>query len=40
MRPPRLSSLARTIPFSQLPSAFDDFIAGQVKGRVVVEIRR
>jgi len=40
MRPQRLSSLARTIPFSQLPSAFDDFIAGRVKGRIVVEIRR
>src|SRR5262249_23716122 len=39
MRPPKLSSLARTIPFSELPSAFDDFIAGRVKGRIVVEIR-
>lgn len=40
MRPPKLSSVARTIPFSELPFAFDDFIAGRVKGRVVVEIQR
>jgi acrylyl-CoA reductase (NADPH) len=38
MRPPQLASMARTIPFDALPSAFDDFIAGRVKGRVVVSI--
>jgi acrylyl-CoA reductase (NADPH) len=39
MRPPKLASMARTIPFAELPSAFDDFIAGRVRGRVVVAIR-
>jgi putative YhdH/YhfP family quinone oxidoreductase len=38
MRPPQLASMARTIPFEALPSAFDDFIASRVKGRVVVGI--
>jgi acrylyl-CoA reductase (NADPH) len=38
MRPPQLKSMARTIPFDQLPSAFDDFITGRVKGRIVVAI--
>jgi putative YhdH/YhfP family quinone oxidoreductase len=38
MRPPRLDAMARTIPFDALPSAFDDFVAARVKGRVVVEI--
>jgi putative YhdH/YhfP family quinone oxidoreductase len=38
MRPPQLASMARTIPFDALPSAFDDFITGRVKGRVVVAI--
>ncbi len=38
MRPPQLASMARTIPFDALPSAFDDFVAGRVKGRVVVKI--
>jgi len=32
MRPPQLASMARTIPFEALPSAFDDFIASRVKG--------
>src|ERR671932_373124 len=36
MRPPQLASMARTIPFDALPSAFDDFITGRIKGRVVV----
>jgi acrylyl-CoA reductase (NADPH) len=38
LRPPQLSTMARTIPFDELPSAFDDFITGRVKGRVVVAI--
>lgn len=38
MRPPKLAAMARTIPFEALPSAFDDFVAGKVTGRVVVEI--
>jgi acrylyl-CoA reductase (NADPH) len=38
MRAPQLESMARTIRFEALPSAFDDFIASKVKGRVVVQI--
>ena len=38
MRPPQLASMARTIPFEALPSAFDDFTSGRIKGRVVVAI--
>jgi putative YhdH/YhfP family quinone oxidoreductase len=38
MRPPQLATMARTIPFEALPSAFDDFIASRVKGRVVVQV--
>ncbi len=38
MRAPQLESIARTIRFEALPSAFDDFIASKVKGRVVVQI--
>jgi len=40
MRPPKLGSMARTIPFAELPSAFEDFVAGRVRGRVVVAIGR
>lgn len=38
MRPGHLADMVRTIPFDQLPSAFDAFIAGKAKGRTVVEI--
>ena len=38
MRPPHLEQMTRTVPFDQLPTAFDDFIAARVKGRLVVEI--
>jgi len=38
MRPPLLKEMARTIPFSELPGAFDDFIAGKVSRRVVVDL--
>ena len=30
--------MARTIPFAQLPSVFDDFINAKVSGRVVVDL--
>jgi hypothetical protein len=30
--------MCRTIPFDKLPSAFDDFIAGKVTRRVVVDL--
>ena len=38
MRPPMLAAIARTIAFDDLPSAFEPFIAGTVRGRVVVRI--
>jgi len=38
MRPPMLKEMARTIAFDQLPTAFDDFIAGKVSRRVVVDM--
>jgi NADPH2:quinone reductase len=30
---------ARTVPFAELPAAFDDYLAGRVVGRAVVRIR-
>lgn len=38
MRPPALKEMARTIPFEQLPSAFDAFIDARVRGRIVVDL--
>ncbi|TMI00120.1 MAG: acryloyl-CoA reductase [Betaproteobacteria bacterium] len=38
MRPPLLKEMCRTIPFSQLPAAFDDFIQGKVNRRIVVDL--
>ncbi len=38
MRPAHLKELARTIPFDELPKAFDDFIAARVRGRTVVDL--
>ena len=38
MCPPRLKEMARTIPFDALPGVFDDFIAGKVSRRVVVDL--
>lgn len=38
MRPPHLSEMTRDIAFADLPGAFDDFIQGRIKGRVVVRI--
>lgn len=38
MRPPDLAHAVRTIPFRDLPGAFDDFIAGRVRGRLVVDL--
>lgn len=38
MRPAQLREIVRTIRFAELPSAFDAFVAGKVKGRTVVEI--
>jgi hypothetical protein len=30
--------MCRTIPFGELPAAFDDFIAGKVTRRIVVDL--
>ncbi len=38
LRPPHLADMTRSIAFDDLPSAFDAFINGRAKGRVVVEI--
>jgi putative YhdH/YhfP family quinone oxidoreductase len=38
MRPKHLAQLTRTIPFDELPKAFDDFIKARVRGRVVVDM--
>jgi len=38
MRPKHLAQLTRTIPFDDLPKAFDDFIKAKVRGRVVVDM--
>ena len=38
LKPPHLASMTRHIPFSDLPGAFDDYIQGRVKGRVVVDM--
>ena len=38
LRPPLLKEMCRTIPFSELPKAFDDFINAKVRGRIVVDL--
>jgi len=38
LRPPLLKEICRTIPFSELPKAFDDFINAKVRGRIVVDL--
>ena len=39
MRPAHLSgAMIRDIAFADLPAAFDDYIAGRARGRVVVRI--
>ena len=38
LRPPLLKEMVRTMAFDQLPGAFDDFIQGRVRGRVVVDL--
>ena len=38
LKPPMLKEIARTIPFDQLPGAFEDFIEGRVRGRTVVDL--
>ena len=38
LRPAHLKDMTRTIPFDDLPKAFDAFIKGAAKGRVVVDM--
>jgi putative YhdH/YhfP family quinone oxidoreductase len=38
MRPRHLAQFARTIPFDELPGAFEDFVAARVRGRIVVDM--
>jgi putative YhdH/YhfP family quinone oxidoreductase len=38
MKPLLLKEMCRTVPFAQLPTVFDDFIAGKVTRRVVVDL--
>ena len=38
MKPPLLKEMARTIPLSELPKVFDDFINAKVARRVVVDV--
>jgi acrylyl-CoA reductase (NADPH) len=38
MRPKHLAQFTRTIPFDDLPRAFDDFIQAKVRGRIVVDL--
>jgi putative YhdH/YhfP family quinone oxidoreductase len=38
LRPKHLAQFTRTIPFDDLPKAFDDFIKAKVRGRVVVDM--
>ena len=38
LRPPHLASMARRIAFDWLPETFAEYIAGQAKGRVVVDV--
>ncbi len=38
LKPAGLKELAKTIPFAELPKAFDDFINAKVTGRIVVDM--
>jgi acrylyl-CoA reductase (NADPH) len=38
LKPGALTTIARTIPFDELPTAFDDFVNARIRGRVVVKI--
>jgi acrylyl-CoA reductase (NADPH) len=38
LRPRHLEAVTRTIDFDALPAAFEDFVAGRVRGRTVVRI--
>ena len=38
LKPTHLATMTRTIPFDDLPQAFDDFLKARVRGRVVVDM--
>ncbi|MNC89111.1 putative quinone oxidoreductase YhfP [compost metagenome] len=38
LKPAMLKDIARVIAFDQLPGAFEDFIQGRVRGRLVVDL--
>jgi hypothetical protein len=38
MRPPMLKDMARSVPFADLPTVFDDFIQAKVSRRIVVDM--
>jgi acrylyl-CoA reductase (NADPH) len=38
LKPPLLKEMARTIPFAELPSVFDDFINARISRRIVVDV--
>lgn len=38
LKPQKLVEVTRTIGFEELPDAFEAFIKGHVKGRVVVQV--
>ncbi len=38
LKPRHLTAMTRTIPFDELPGAFDDFVQGRAKGRTVVKV--
>ena len=38
LKPPLLAQMARTVPFSDLPGVFDDFIDAKVSRRIVVDL--
>ena len=38
MKPPHLQAMTRHVSFDQLAAAFDDYVAGRVRGRVVVDV--
>ena len=38
MKPPGLKDATATVPFAELPKAFDDFIGSKIVGRVVVDL--
>jgi NADPH:quinone reductase-like Zn-dependent oxidoreductase len=39
LRPAALDVISQTVTFNQLPSVFEEFVKGTVRGRSVVQIR-